>query len=87
MASPLEQAIREHVRDYVVGRLSLRELDAWLWPATQEIENVDNPGARDLTYEIILRVAEYDKGHRTDAEVMALLQAFAAPLPAVGMIR
>jgi len=83
MVSPLERSIREHIRDYVAGRLSLGELDDWLWPATQQIEEINDPGARDLTYEIILRIAEYDKGHRSDAEVKVLLQPFAAPLPAI----
>ena len=40
-------------------------LDAWPWPATSEIEEVDDPAARNLTFEIILRFAEYDRGHRT----------------------
>ena len=65
MASPLEPAIRESIRD------------ARLWPATQEIEEIDDPVARDLTYEVILRIAECDKGHRTEAEIKALLAPYA----------
>jgi len=81
MASPLERAIRDHVAQYLAGHLSVRELDAWLWPATSNIEDVDDPVARDLTYEIILRLAEYSKGHRTEAELRELLRPIATPAP------
>ena len=81
MASALERDIREHVAEYLAGRLSVRELDAWLWPATSDIESIDDPAARDLTYEIILRLAEYSKGHRTEAELKEVLRPVAEPAP------
>lgn len=73
--SPLERAIRHRIGEYLGGRRSLQELDAWLWPATADIEAIDDPAARDLTYEVILRIAEYARGHRTEAEVKDLLRA------------
>lgn len=81
MATFLEQAIRAHVRDYVAGRLSLHDLDAWLWSATQDIEDADDSVVRDLTYEIVLRLAEYAKGHRGEPDVKRLLAPLTAPDP------
>lgn len=82
--SPLARAIRHQVGEYLAGRLSLQELDGWLWSATSDIEDIDDPGARDLTYEIILRVAEYSRGDRTETEVKDVLrEAVAPPVAAV----
>lgn len=79
MVSLLELDIRDHVAQYLTGGLSVRELDAWLWPATSDIEHLDDPVARDLTYEIILRLAEYSRGHRTEADLKDVLRPIAEP--------
>ncbi len=79
MATDLERQIRDHVSRYLAGDISMVDLDRWLWPATSDIEEIDDPVARDLTYEIILRFAEFDRGHRTEAEVKELLRPIAEP--------
>ena len=79
MASPLEREIRAHVDQYLAGEISLGELDDWLWPATADIEQIDDQVSRDLTNEIILRLAEYSHGDWTEAELKDLLRPIAAP--------
>ena len=38
MVAPLEQAIREHLRQYVEGLASLVEFDSWFIQATTEVD-------------------------------------------------
>jgi hypothetical protein len=59
----------------------VRQLDAWFWPATWDIERSNDVAAEELTWEIMLRLAEYSKGHRTEAELKDLLRPIATPSP------
>lgn len=82
MTSSLERQIREHLARFVDGRASLEEFDAWFSPATLNVEQLDDPGAEDLTWEIMLRLAEYSNGDRSLAETRAILRDYAnAPVP------
>ena len=81
MASPLEHEIREHLRRYVDGRISLREFDAWFVPATREVDRTGPPEAIDLTYEVFLRLAEYTNGDWTESELKEILRRVASPVP------
>ena len=86
MQSPLERAIRDHLDRFVAGDLALRDFNAWFVSATLNIEQANDPGAENLTWEIFLRLAEYSNGHRTLDETKELLRAFAetsANTPAV----
>lgn len=74
MRSPLEQAILDHLDRYLCGEWSLDEFDEWFVPATLDIDHSNDEAATDLTYEIILRFAEYDRGHRTEAELKDILR-------------
>ena len=81
MSSPLEQAIREHLMQYVEGRISLREFDSWFVRATADVDRTGPPEAIDLTYEIFGRLAEYSNGDWTKADLNDLLRQIAAPAP------
>ena len=78
MRSDLEVAIREHLDRFLAGELSLQEFDAWFVPATWRVEQMNDPGAEELTWEIFLRLAEHSNGHRSLAETKDLLRSFAA---------
>ena len=82
MASPLEQDIREQLRRYIDGQISLREFDAWFVPATRAVDRTGPPEAIDLTYEVFLRLAEYSNGDWTEAELKDILGRVASPAPA-----
>ncbi len=62
----------------MAGELSLQEFDAWFVPATWRVEQLDDPRAEELTWEIYLRLAEYSNGHRALAETKDLLRSRAA---------
>ena len=79
MPSPLEDAIREQLRRYVAGEMSLQAFDIWFVRATADVDRTGPPEAIDLTYEIFLRLAEYSNGDWTEAELKDMLQAIAAP--------
>ena len=76
--SSLEKAIRSRLDRFVADELSLEKLDAWFVPATWRVEQMDDPRAEELTWEIYLRLAEYSNGHRSLAETKDLLRSFAA---------
>lgn len=78
MPSSLERAIRERLARFLAGEASLREFDAWFSPATLNVEFGDDHGANDLTWEIMLRLAEYSNGDRDLHETKLLLREFAA---------
>ena len=79
MRSPLEQAILDHLDRYLTGEWSLADFDEWFVPATLDIDHSNDPAATDLTYEIMLRVAEYDRGHRTEAQLKGILRPLTEP--------
>ncbi len=75
--SDLEPEIRDHVGRDVAGQPFVRDLDARLWPGTSDIEQMDDPVATNLTYEIMLRFTEFAKGGRTEGELNELLRPIA----------
>lgn len=79
MRSPLEQAILDHLNRYLTGQWSLQDFDEWFVPATWDIDRSNDQAAIDLTYETILRFAEYDRRHRTEAELKDILRPLTEP--------
>ena len=74
MATSLNARIRDHLADYVAGRTSLLEFDEWFIPETWDVDKSDDRPLIDLTYEIILRLAEYSSGDCSEAELKDLLR-------------
>lgn len=83
MTQSLREAIQEHVQRYVAGDLTASEFEAWFWPATINVEQANDTRAEAMTYEIMLRLAEYSKGHWTEAELKELLRPIGARTPIV----
>ncbi len=74
MSPSLASEIRDHLARYVEGELSLSALDEWFVPATWDVDRTADRVAIDLTYEIVLRLAEYSNGDCTEQELKALLR-------------
>src|SRR5581483_2526465 len=74
MKSMLTDEIHEALREYLEGRVPLREFEDWFVSRTWNVRQFDDPSLNDLVYEIELRLAEYTNGHRTEGELRALLQ-------------
>ena len=84
MQSALGLKLRDQLRRYVDGEISLSEFDEWFVPATLDVERWDDPAAEELTWEIFLRIAEYSHGDWTEAELKQMLGSFAGlPVAAV----
>lgn len=79
MPTPNPMQIRMKIAEYLAGTITLDELDrrvtatTWLAPSEPELDA--------LVGEIMLRVAEYQRGHRTEHDVRERLQALAANAP------
>lgn len=74
MAASLNALIRDHLGDYVAGKTSLREFDEWFIPETWDVDRSGDQPLIDLTYEIILRLAEYSNGDCSETELKRLLR-------------
>src|SRR5687768_10744942 len=73
MQPSLDVAIREQLARYLRGEMSIAEFEDWFIPATWNVDQVGNDVARELTYEIQLRLAEFSYPHWTEAELKELL--------------
>lgn len=82
MPSSLASSVRDHLADYLSGDLSLEEFDRWFVPTTWGIDKTGDQPTIDLTYEIILRLAEYSNGECTEDELKKLLLPLAEPASA-----
>lgn len=74
MAMSLASQIRDRLAHYLDGSVSLQEFDAWLVPSTWNVEQTRDRDAIDLTYEIVLRLAEFSNGDCAEPELKALLR-------------
>ncbi len=77
MASPLEQAIRERLRRYTSGQITLQEFDLWFVRATADVDRAGSQAEIDMTYEIFLRLAEYDHGVWTIDQLTGMFRSLA----------
>ena len=74
--------LRSHLARYLSGADSLRTFDEWFVPATWDVDRAGDQATIDLTYEIILRLAEYSNGDCTEEQLKDLLRPLvAAPVP------
>lgn len=74
MLTPLDSSIRQHLAQSIMGETTLRRFDEWFVPATWDVDRSGDQPLIDLTYEIILRLAEYSNGDCSEAELKALLR-------------
>jgi hypothetical protein len=79
MSTPLTDAIRERLGDYLAGQTTLDELEAWFVPATWDVEQAGDPAAVSLTGKVLLVLAEFSHGDWTEEEVRDLLGEIADP--------
>ena len=74
MSSELATQIRGRLSRYLSGQGSLEEFDTWFTPATWDVERQGDQEAEVLADEIMLRLAEFSRGHWTEAELKARLR-------------
>lgn len=74
----LESTIRQHLVQYLAGRLSLDDFTDWFIGISWEIDSYDGAEARELVYAIELALAETSGGYMTvealDIELRAISQ-------------
>lgn len=74
MESSVDTAIREALRRYVGGKITIDEFQDWFVPQSWNIHQRADPSTVDLAYEIDLRLAEYSNGDRTEDELKRILR-------------
>lgn len=74
MESSLDDEIREQLRRYVAGEITLGEFEDWFVPKSWNIHHVGDAATADLAYEIDLRLAEYANGDRTEEHLKLVLR-------------
>lgn len=77
MSSTLYPTTQEQLLRYISGELSLDAFRDWFTPATWDIDGSDNEDARELSYEIEHRLAEFMHGDWDEQELKLLLRPFA----------
>ncbi len=77
MKSSLYLTIQEQLRRFVSGELALDAFRDWFTPATWGIDNTSTDDARELSYEIEHRLAEFTHGDWDEQELRLLLRPFA----------
>lgn len=69
MPHTLDQDIRTQLARFLDGEIDLETFEAWLTPATWELEQSSNPAAQALASELLLRLAEFTNGDWTEEEL------------------
>lgn len=69
MSLSLAKDIRIHLARYLADQISLDDFDAWLAAATWDVERGDEHEAHWLAAEIMLRLAEFSRGHWSEADL------------------
>jgi hypothetical protein len=77
MKSSLYLTIQEQLRRVVSGELTLNAFRDWFTPATWGIDEAGAEDARELSYEIEHRLAEFTHGDWDEQELKLLLRPFA----------
>lgn len=78
MPLPLADEIRQNLERYLAGETSLEVFGDWFVPATWDVDRTNDQSLIDLTYEMILRLAEYSNGDCSEAELKRLLRPLVA---------
>jgi hypothetical protein len=72
------QDILQQVAEYLAGRLSPTDLEAWLLPAAWNVHKSGDPAVEKLAGKIQLKLAEFDRGHWTADELRHRLEEIVA---------
>ena len=78
----LRTRVLAHVGDFLAGKETAQELDAWLLDVTWNVQLQSDPTTRSLTGRLGRYLAEYAKGHRSDEELRHPLLGILAETPA-----
>ena len=73
MTASDEANIREYLRRFLGGEVSLGDFEDWFVVHSWNVHQMGDPSLADLVYEIELRLAEYTNGHRTEDELRRVL--------------
>lgn len=68
------------MRAYLQHEVSLRDLKRFVWPALRALHHQADPDAAAIVSKAALWLAEFDRGHRTEAELRDLLRTLVPPL-------
>lgn len=83
MPASLDSQIRPRLAHSLMGDATLRQFDEWFVPATWDVDKAGDQPTIDLTYEIILPLAEFSNGDCTDPQLKGLRRPLVAvPVPA-----
>ena len=77
MKSSRYLTIQEQLGRFVSGDLALEKFRDWFTPATWNIDDESTEDARELSYEIEHRLAEFTHGDWDEQELKLLLRPFA----------
>lgn len=87
MSASLEQSIREAIRQYIAGRIPLREFQEWFASRTWDVGAESDDNLRRLVNEIDLLVAEFSNGDWTEEELKSNLQDYRRIVQPVQAVR
>jgi hypothetical protein len=74
MKSSLKDQIYKKIADTVLEKMTLKELENWLIPATWDLHWETDRQAVDLANEVVLLLMEYSNGHRTESGIREILR-------------
>jgi hypothetical protein len=73
--TPLQLEIISHLRSYLSGEIDANAFREWFLGETWEIDGTDDEAAKETSYEIELRFAEYSNGDWSEHEFKDLLRS------------
>lgn len=77
MKSSLYLTIQEQLRRFISGEMSVDAFRDWFTPVAWDMDAVAADDARELSYEIEHRLAEFTNGDWDEQELKLLLRPFA----------
>jgi hypothetical protein len=77
----MENEVRGQIIRHLAGQISRADLQQWLVESTWDADAANDPAA-ELAYAAQLVLAEHERGHRTDDELVQLLERIAFTISA-----
>lgn len=74
MKSSLKNQIHQKIADYLLEKMTLKDLEDWLIPTTWDLREEPDKKAVDLANEVVLLLMEYSNEHRTESEIREILR-------------